>query len=144
MDTTTSQSSSTPVITLGMARYMNESIFDFNNPETNKKYYLSSYPINDKIILNIKKATENIAYVYFTSYDLENILGIPDEVKIHSIKNDERLLQYPYPDVVSFYLLHSTDNYEVEYDGKIVLYLKSSNKKWDIYGVAPVKIGNLI
>ena len=129
-----SNTESSPVVTIGMAKYMNESIFDFieeESTDTNDIEYL----INSNTYLNIKKMTKSIAMVYFTNLD-NNRIDIPEEIKIYTINymNNQRTLQNPADK--QLYTLCWSDKYTIEYNEQVILTI-SPERKWHIYGLSP-------
>ena len=109
--------------------------FDFNIKNQN---HIKIY-ITYKIILNILQADNEYAVLYFTD-NYDNVIIIPESIILHKYNIDSKkyfLVQSSFNEVNNsspyYYFWDSKNNYMFQYNGKVIIEIKSNpGKIWKI------------
>jgi hypothetical protein len=103
-----------------------KTVFPFS--KIKNEYIYSIFP---NIILHIKTITHSFTILYFTD-ELNNIIDVPNDILVYSyIRGNKNKKYIEYPTEKNTYVLSSTDNYDIKYNGYNVLHIKSKIS-WDI------------
>lgn len=103
---------------------MYETLFNFNI----KNEYICN--INSKIILHIECINQSVSVLFFTD-EMNNKIDIPNGIIVYTydyqnIKNKVALTIEP-----NYYILSFSDNYDIEFNGKIILNI-TNQRNWNI------------
>jgi len=109
--------------------------FDFNIKNQN---HIKIY-ITYKIILNILQADHEYAVLYFTDR-FNSVILIPENINIHKYNIDSKkyfLVESSFNEVNNsspyYYFWDSKNNYMFQYNGKVIIEIKSNQEKiWKI------------